>query len=170
MTPQDMVLTPKGLRFTGRLIPCSIGRGGVRRDKREGDGATPAGVHQITGLLYRPDRMACPAPWAQPIGLRDLWCDDVSSVAYNQPVRAPFIPSHERLRRADPLYDMILLTNYNWPRAKPDRGSAIFLHIWRKPRYPTEGCIAFARGDLQWLVKAIGPGTRLIVPPLSVIS
>ena len=162
-----MLLTPKGLRFMNRLIPCAVGRGGVRSLKREGDGATPAGRHHIAGLLYRSDRMPRPAPWAQPIGLRDLWCDDVASVAYNQPVRAPFAPSHEHLRRPDPLYDVVLLTDYNWPEAEPGRGSAIFLHVWRKPRHPTEGCIAFARKDLLWLVRRIGPGARLIVPPLS---
>ena len=39
-----MVLTREGLRFAGRLWPCTIGRGGVRRDKREGDGGTPRGI------------------------------------------------------------------------------------------------------------------------------
>ena len=33
-----------GLRIAGRRLPCSIGRGGITTDKREGDGATPAGV------------------------------------------------------------------------------------------------------------------------------
>ena len=40
MTPRDLVLTPRGIRFMGRYFPCSVGRGGVMRDKREGDGAT----------------------------------------------------------------------------------------------------------------------------------
>ncbi len=162
----DLVLTPKGVRFAGRVFLCAIGRGGVRRDKREGDGATPAGIHRITGLLYRADRMACPAPWARPIGPRDLWCDDPASPAYNMPVRAPFAARHERLFRPDPLYDMILTTDWNSAPPRPGAGSAIFLHIWRRPGYPTEGCIAFAREDLMWIVTRIGPGTRLIVPPL----
>ena len=68
-----MVLTREGLRFAGRLWPCTIGRGGVRRDKREGDGATPAGVHRIVGLLYRPDRLRRPAPRAAPIGPGAQW-------------------------------------------------------------------------------------------------
>ncbi|MCP6053683.1 hypothetical protein NL338_26220, partial [Klebsiella pneumoniae] len=54
-----------------------------RRDtaKREGDGATPAGIHRIAGLLYRPDRLPRPAPWAEPIGPGDLWCDDPADPA-----------------------------------------------------------------------------------------
>lgn len=162
-----MVLTPQGLRFRGRLIPCSIGKGGVTRTKREGDGATPAGIHRITGLWYRPDRMPCPAPWAQPIGPRDLWCDDPGHPAYNHHATAPLAASHENLRRADPLYDLILTTDWNWPRATPGKGSAIFLHQWRRPRFGTEGCIAFARPHLIWLARQARPGTTLCVPASS---
>ena len=123
-----MVLTPRGLRFAGRLWPCTIGRGGLTADKREGDGATPRGRHHITGLLYRPDRMARPAPWAEPIRPGDLWSDEPQDEDYNTLVRAPYTGSHEALRRADPLYDLVLLTDWNWPDATPGRGSAIFLH------------------------------------------
>lgn len=159
-----MVLTPAGVRFAGRLFPCSIGRGGVRAIKREGDGATPAGIHRIVGLLYRPDRMAKPAPWATPIGPRDLWCDASGHPAYNHHVRAPFPAAHEMLRRADPLYDLVLVTDWNWPDAQPDAGSAIFLHQWRAPRFPTAGCIAFSRRDLRHVAALVAPGTRVIVP------
>lgn len=164
MSPDDLVLTPRGIRFAGRFFPCAIGRGGVRVDKREGDGATPAGVHRITGLCYRADRMPRPAGWAIPIAPGDLWSDDMDDPAYNHLVTAPHQFGHERLRRADPLYDLILTTDWNWPDAVPGRGSAIFLHIWRKPRHPTDGCIAFRRDHLLWIIARIGLGSRVIVP------
>ncbi len=164
LTPRDMVLTPMGLRFGGRTLPCSIGKGGISTTKREGDGATPAGAHRIVGMLYRPDRMSPPANWAVPIGPGDLWSDDPGDGSYNHMVRAPYRHSHERLRRADRLYDLVLLTDWNWPRSVPGRGSAIFVHRWRKPGHPTEGCVALAPKNLLWLARRIGPGTRLIVP------
>lgn len=165
MSPADLVLTPRGVRFAGRVIPCAIGRGGITADKHEGDGATPAGMHRIMGLFYRPDRMARPVSWAEPIRPFDLWSDDASDAAgYNQLHRAPYSGSHERMRRADPLYDLVLLTDWNWPVAEPGRGSAIFLHLWRKAHHPTEGCVAFARSDLMWILDRIEPGTRLVVP------
>ncbi|MBN9889566.1 L,D-transpeptidase family protein [Salipiger abyssi] len=160
----EMVLTSLGLRFAGRVWPCSIGRGGIRADKREGDGATPVGAHRIVGTLYRPDRVARPAPWADPILPGDLWSDDAGDPAYNTLVRAPYAPSHECMRRADPLYDIVLLTDWNWPDAVPGRGSAIFLHQWRRPGFPTEGCIAFRRDHLRQIAVLAAPGTRLIVP------
>lgn len=165
MTPEDLLLTPTGLLAFGRRLPCTIGRSGVTRAKREGDGATPAGVHRIIGLMYRPDRIAASAlpDWAVPIDPGDLWCDDPASPDYNHLVRAPFAPSHERLRRADPLYDVILTTDWNWPHAVPGKGSAIFLHRWRRPGAPTAGCVALDPRDLLWLVHRITHRTRLIV-------
>lgn len=163
MTPSDLVLTPTGLRFRGCRYPCTIGRGGTRRDKREGDGATPLGIHHITAMLYRPDRMARPAPWATPIRPGDLWSDDAGQPDYNLMVRAPYFHSHEALRRADPLYDLVLVTDWNWPDATPGHGSCIFIHQWRRPGFPTEGCIAFRRDHLRRIARSILPGTRVIV-------
>lgn len=167
MISRDLVLTPKGVKFAGHLYPCSIGKGGIRADKREGDGATPVGTHRIVGMLYRADRIAQPAPWARPIGPQDLWSDSPEDARYNTLVRAPYAPSHEALRRADPFYDLILLTDWNWPMAAPYKGSAIFIHQWQRPRYPTEGCIAFRRDHLRQIAARITPATRLIVPKLA---
>ncbi|MEM7317380.1 MAG: L,D-transpeptidase family protein [Pseudomonadota bacterium] len=164
MNAFDLVLTRLGLRFQGQTLPCSVGRGGVSTRKREGDGATPAGTLRIVGMMYRPDRVASPARWAVPIGPGDLWSDDPWDAAYNLPVRAPYHRSHEGLRRADPLYDLILITDWNYPDAIAGLGSAIFLHQWRRPGYPTEGCVALARRHLHQIAGQIQPGTRLIIP------
>ena len=166
MTPDDLVLTPRGIRFQGRHYPCTIGKGGLSRRKREGDGATPVGTHAIVGMLYRPDRIPAPTPWAVPIGQGDLWSDDVAAEDYNMMVRAPYPHSHEVLRRPDPLYDLVILTNWNWPYAVQGRGSAIFVHQWRRAGFPTEGCIAFSRENLHRIACNLKPTSRLIVPPL----
>ncbi|MBV1868372.1 MAG: L,D-transpeptidase family protein [Marinosulfonomonas sp.] len=163
MTPDDLVVTKQGLRFQGRRFPCSIGRGGIVANKQEGDGGTPRAELQITGCLYRPDRVSSPNIWAKPIRIGDLWSDASDDTRYNTLVRAPHAFSHEVLRRADPLYDLVLLTDWNWPNARPGKGSAIFVHTWRKPRHPTEGCVALASADLRYIAQRIRPGTRLIL-------
>jgi len=165
MSRIDLVVTRWGARFMGRRFACATGRGGITRAKREGDGATPEGTHGFVGLLYRPDRLAAARlpDWALRIGPSDLWSDDSRDPDYNLMVRAPHGWRHERLRRADRLYDLILITDWNWPRAIPGEGSAIFVHVWRKPRHPTAGCIAFARADLLWIARRIRHRTRLIV-------
>ena len=163
MTPDDLVLTPRGVRFQGQLYPCTIGKTGITHNKREGDKATPAGIHRIVGMLYRPDRIPAPVPWAMPIGPRDLWSDDGTQGDYNSLVQAPYPHSHEVLRRADPLYDLVILTNWNWPDAVAGRGSAIFIHQQRRPGYPTEGCVAFSRAHLHDIAARLTRHSRLIV-------
>ena len=164
MTADDLVLAKTHLRFLGRRFPRSVGRAGVSAAKHEGDGATPRGVHRIVGLLYRPDRIARPADWAVPIRPGDLWADDPRHEDYNLMVRAPYPWSHERLRRSDPLYDLILITDWNWPFAERGRGSAIFLHRWRRPGHPTEGCVALRQDHLQWIARRLTYASRVIVP------
>ncbi|MEM8978323.1 MAG: L,D-transpeptidase family protein [Pseudomonadota bacterium] len=170
MSPEDLVVTPTGLRFWNRFFPMTLGRSGISSHKREGDGATPAGRHGIVGMLYRPDRMAKPADWAVPILPRDLWCDDPKHEDYNLMVKAPFQGSAEQLRRADPLYDLVILTNWNWPFARKDEGghgSAIFIHRWRRPGAATEGCIALDPVHLLWIAERISYQTKLVVPGAS---
>lgn len=159
----QLIVTRQGFHGFGRHIPCAIGRGGILGDKREGDGGTPRGDLTVMGLFYRPDRMPAPTPWAEPILPGDLWSDASDDQRYNQLVRTPYAPSHEKMRRADPLYDAVLITDWNWPVAKAGRGSAIFLHIWRRPRYPTEGCIAFSKANFRWLLPRLAPGSVLSV-------
>jgi len=159
--PDDIVVTKWGARFRGRRFPCAIGKGGITDNKHEGDGATPRGIHALPHVWARPDRISVHG--ARPITPRDLWCDAPNHALYNGAVKSPFSGSHEKLRRADPLYDLFVVTDWNWPVATPHKGSAIFVHRWRKPRHPTEGCVAFRADHLAWIVDHITPRTRLVI-------
>jgi len=110
--------------------------------------------------------MEAPCDWAVPIRPGDVWSDDPGHEDYNLMVRAPYPYSHEALRRADPLYDLVLITDWNWPQAVRQRGSAIFVHRWRAPGYPTAGCVALRPDHLRWITGRIRHQTRLIIPPL----
>jgi len=110
--------------------------------------------------LYRGDRLG--SINGEVIGPGNIWSDDPKDPAYNQlcPTASPGY-SHERLMRADPLYDLIGVLDYNLTNPTPGFGSAIFLHIWRKPRHPTEGCIAFDLRDLLWLHENLPLGSLI---------
>jgi len=163
LNPSDLNLTPSGLRYLGCTYPCTIGKGGITSNKREGDGATPRGTHRIVGMFFRPDRMAKPNTWAIPIGPNDLWSDDMNDVDYNHHVKRPYPHSHEVLRRADPLYDLVMITDWNWPDAVSGQGSAIFIHQYRRAGFPTEGCIGLRRDYLHAIARSVTTETRLIV-------
>ncbi|MCY4306030.1 MAG: L,D-transpeptidase family protein [Aestuariivita sp.] len=163
MTSSDIVITRLGLRFLSRQIPCMIGRSGITSHKNEGDSATPRGIHSITGFFYRPDRVSRPSSLFVPIRPRDLWSDDVSDPSYNLMVQAPHEYRCERLTRSDPLYDVLIVINWNWPIAISGKGSAIFLHQWRRCCYPTEGCIAVRRDHLIWIARRVCKNTHFII-------
>lgn len=144
---------------------CAIGRGGVRRHKREGDGATPVGAWSLRRLLYRPDRLSPPetALPSAPLAPDDGWCDDPADPQYNRPVRFPFAASHERLWRDDEIYDLLVVLAHNDDPLRPDAGSAIFLHVARPDYGPTEGCVALARDDLLRYLREATTGSRVRV-------
>lgn len=162
----DMIVTRWGARFMGRPIPCAIGRGGMTEDKREGDGATPRGIWTLPAGMYRADRRTAPRTTLplRPIGAQDLWSDDPKDPNYNHLINTyRYTYGHEKLRMAPPLYDVFLISDQNWPNAIPGKGSALFVHNWRRPRYPTAGCIAFAPNDLDWILARWQPNSRILV-------
>ena len=147
--------------------PCAIGRSGVvaGAEKREGDGASPAGAWPMRRLLYRPDRLAPPETGLPVTALAadDGWCDDPRDRAYNQPVQLPYAASHERLWREDEIYDLIVVLGHNDAPVKPGLGSAIFLHCARPDFTPTEGCVALAPETLLQLLATAGPDDRVVI-------
>lgn len=149
------------LRAGAWRVRVALGQGGVRADKREGDGATPSGLLPLRGILYRADRLtaadravlAGTLPSA-PIARCDGWCDDPGDADYNTAVTLPHRARHERLWREDDLYDIVGVLGWNDDPAVHGRGSAIFLHVAANGFTPTEGCLALARPDLLALLGA----------------
>lgn len=162
--PHDLVVTKWGARFLGCEIPCAIGRGGIGQKAGEGDGITPCGTFELLEIWIRPDRIDLGGVWPvlRPITPQSIWSDDPYDPKYNQPKIGRWDGfSHESLRRPDPLYDIFGVIDFNYPEAEPGAGSAIFLHVWRKPRHPTEGCVAFDRRDLAWIFANWTPTSRV---------
>ncbi|MXU64827.1 L,D-transpeptidase family protein [Rhodobacteraceae bacterium KN286] len=156
-----MTVTRWGALYRGRRFACAIGRGGIGHKRGEGDNVTPVGTHRLTDVYVRGDRLQLPG--ARVIGPRALWCDAPDHPDYNTQVQAPFGASAERMHRPDPLYDIVGVLDFNRAPVRPGKGSAIFLHVWRGPRVPTAGCIAFARVDLVWILERWTEGSRVVV-------
>ena len=149
--------------FQGRVFRAALGRGGIRQDKHEGDGATPSGALPLRRVLYRADRTPRPdcAVAVEPLAPDDGWCDDPAHPDYNRMIRLPHPARHEALWRDDGVYDIIGVLGWNDQPAVRDRGSAIFLHIARPDFAPTEGCVALALPDLRHLLAAGLTGLRV---------
>lgn len=148
-----------------RTFRCALGPAGIVAEKREGDGATPAGRFPLRRVLYRADRMAAPETGLPVSALRpeDSWCDAPDDPNYNRPVTLPYPASHERLWRDDAVYDIIVILGHNDDPPVPGRGSAIFLHVARPGYTDTEGCVALTLEDLKTVLAGCGPGDHLAV-------
>lgn len=163
----DLVYSAGRLAWRGSAAPAACGRGGVRRDKREGDGASPLGTFPLLQSFYRPDRVAPPLSGLPIRALRadDGWVDDPADRQYNRLVTLPYPAHHETLWRDDGLYDLIVVIGYNTDPPLPGRGSAIFLHVARPEFTPTVGCIAVARDVLLRVLGLLGPGSAITIRP-----
>ncbi|MGH7110607.1 MAG: L,D-transpeptidase family protein [Stellaceae bacterium] len=151
----------------GRRMRCALGRGGIvpAADKREGDGATPAGTWPMREVLFRADRLGeiVTALACRELSPADGWCDDPADPAYNRLVSLPY-PAHcEHLWLADHAYDVIVPLGYNDDPVVKGRGSAIFLHVAAPGFAPTAGCVALALSDLLAVLREAEPGAAVRV-------
>jgi L,D-peptidoglycan transpeptidase YkuD (ErfK/YbiS/YcfS/YnhG family) len=163
-----------GDRRRGRLmagpfasIAVALGRGGIKANKREGDGATPAGRFRVKRVWWRGDRGPRPGgllPTRQ-ITQADAWCEDPGDRRYNQPIRLSPGQAGDRLWRDDHLYDLVIELDHNTRPRIAGRGSAVFVHLARPGFAPTAGCVALGRRELRWLLGRLQPTTEIMIHP-----
>ena len=156
----------RGWLIAGALaIPVALGRGGIRANKREGDGGTPRGSVRLRRLWWRADKYPRPHTSlpTQRIGAEDGWCENPADRHYNRPVKVPQHSDADRLKRKDDLYDFIIEIDHNTRPRVAGRGSAVFIHAARPGLAPTAGCVALELNALRRLLARIGPRTRFVV-------
>ncbi len=155
-----------GIVVIGHLaVSCALGHSGTRALKREGDGATPAGRWRFGTVLRRPDRTR-PLNTALCVKLLRLdmgWCDDPGDRNYNRAVRLPYPASHEKMWRADGLYDIVMTLSHNMRPRIAGLGSAVFFHLASPGLGPTAGCVAVSARDMRRILPYLGHRTELVV-------
>lgn len=146
-------------------LPVALGRGGIKANKREGDGGTPRGAFRLKRVWWRADRHPRPrtALPAKRIGVADAWCEDPSDRRYNRPIKVPLQAIGERLARKDNLYDFIVEIDHNTRPRISRRGSAVFIHAAHDRFAPTAGCVALELNTLRRLLSRLGPHTKIVV-------
>ncbi len=134
-------------------------------NKREGDGATPAGSFPLASGFYRPDRMPPPRSGllVRALSPQDGWVDDPPDANYNRLVSLPYRAHAEQMWLEDAVYDLLVVIGYNMDPVVPGAGSAIFLHIARPDFSPTAGCIAVEKDVLVRLMPLLGFGSTITV-------
>jgi L,D-peptidoglycan transpeptidase YkuD (ErfK/YbiS/YcfS/YnhG family) len=153
------------LIWPGGSARAAVGRTGVAANKREGDGATPAGIFPLASGFYRPDRMGPPHSGllVRALSPRDAWVDDPADHNYNRLISLPYPAHTEQMWLEDAVYDLLVVIRYNMDPVVPGEGSAIFLHIARPDFSPTAGCIAVEKDVLARLMPLLGFGSTITV-------
>jgi L,D-peptidoglycan transpeptidase YkuD (ErfK/YbiS/YcfS/YnhG family) len=156
----------RGILHAGPLrLPVVLGRGGIRADKREGDGGTPQGRFRLVRLWWRADRLPRPRTLlpVRRIPPDLAWCEDTTDRRYNRPFRRSANDRGDRLWRDDRLYDLLIEIDHNSLPRVAGRGSAVFIHLTRPNRGATAGCVALDPPDLVRLLARLGPATRICI-------
>ena len=142
-------------------LRCSIGKKGIKSNKKEGDYSTPKGLFSLRKLYFRKDRVNIPkCKINKKVIKRDMaWCDDSNHKNYNEEIRTFNKNLKENLYRKDYKYDYVISISHN-ERKIPGKGSAVFVHLTEDYK-PTAGCIALKKKDFEILLKLIDKKTKI---------
>ena len=161
----NLLVKNNHLFIKDKKLQCAIGRGGLKKNKVEGDLSTPIGAFKFNKIYYRADKLGETnfEIDSSIIQKNDGWCDDEKSKFYNQYIQFPFNESAEHLYREDDIYDIFCVLNYNTSPIIPGLGSAIFLHVARSNFAGTEGCIALDKEALLKIATNITYDSRIVI-------
>ena len=126
------------------IFKCCIGKKGSTINKIEGDKKTPKGTFEIENLYFRKDKIKKPWTSLKCVEIKkDMgWCDDIRfPKKYNKVLKIKKKIKHEKLKRKDNKYNLLIPIKYNFKKPIIGKGSCIFIHL-TKDYKPTAGCIA----------------------------
>ncbi|MXV49789.1 L,D-transpeptidase family protein [Pedobacter sp. HMF7647] len=148
-------------------IPVIVGRSGLAwgksllktqntegKQKKEGDGNSPAGIFKLTGLFGYNDfdsKMN-----SLKVDTATYCVDDLKSKYYNRIVKTDTVKkewnSAETMKLKDDEYKYGVFVAYNTSEIEPGKGSCIFMHIWKNSENPTSGCTAMTEENIIKLI------------------
>ena len=145
------------------IFNCSIGKNGLTKNKKEGDKKTPKGKFEIENLYFRKDKIKKPTTNLKCVKIKKNmgWSNDVNyPKKYNKLIDTRENLKHEKLKRKDYKYDLLIPIKYNFEKPICGKGSCIFIHLTKNYR-PTAGCIALKKKDYLIMLKLINRNSKI---------
>ena len=142
---------------------CCIGKNGSTKSKKEGDKKSPKGTFEIGNLYFRKDRIEKQLTLLKCIPIKKSmgWCNDIRfPKKYNKLFKIEKRIKHEKLKRKDYKYDLLIPIKYNFQKPIPGLGSCIFIHL-TKDYKPTAGCIALKEKDFLIVLKLVKKNSKI---------
>jgi D-alanyl-D-alanine dipeptidase len=167
-------------KAAGKSFPVVVGKNGLawsddarmkaetEPHKREGDGRAPAGIFKLTfafGAQAKPGFITLPytrfSEWTECV-------DDSKSSHYNRIVDRMAVgnfdwKSSEKMLAVGPQYELGVFVAHNSSPPEKEKGSCIFLHIWKDEATGTAGCTAMARADIERILGWLAPGKNPVL-------
>lgn len=156
-------------KMVGESFPVVIGRNGLAwgneltrqttatKIKHEGDGSAPAGMFPLTATFGKGSKPeAVELPYSKLDEFTEC-VDDTKSFHYNRIVNRMQVgnfdwKSSEKMFAITPEYDLGIFVAYNTYPVVKEKGSCIFLHIWKDEATSTDGCTAMERRNLERII------------------
>ena len=142
---------------------CCVGKNGSTNSKKEGDKKSPKGTFEIENLYFRKDRIKKPLTLLKCIPIKKSmgWCNDIRfPKKYNKLFKIEKTFKHEKLKRKDYKYDLLIPIKYNFKKPITGLGSCIFIHL-TKDYKPTAGCVALNEKDFLIMLKLIKKNSKI---------
>ncbi len=151
------------LQIEDFIFKCCIGKNGLSSKKVEGDKKTPIGTYHIEHLYFRKNRIKNLSTSLKCIEIKEMmgWCNDTNfPKKYNKLFKIKKGIYHEKLKRKDSKYDLLIPIKYNFKKPIAGLGSCIFIHL-TKDYKPTAGCVALKKKDFLIMLKLIKKNTKI---------
>ena len=143
-----------------------VGKNGLTKEKKEGDGKTPIGEFKLGIILgkYPKEQVNTKLEYKQ-ITENMYWVDDIESEYYNQLVDTSLVikkdwNTAEHLIDYPIQYEYLIEIKTN-PSNIRGKGSAIFLHCTNNRA--TAGCIAIDKQIMKELIENIDKQTKIVI-------
>ncbi len=145
------------------ILKCCIGKKGLTSKKKEGDDKTPVGNFKIENLYFRKDKLKKPTTNLKCVKIKKNmgWSNDVNyPKKYNKLIDTRENLKHEKLKRKDYKYDLLIPIKYNFEKPISGKGSCIFIHLTKNYK-PTAGCIALKKKDYLIMLRLINRNSKI---------
>ncbi len=145
------------------IFRCCIGKKGTTSFKSEGDKKTPKGTFKIGNLYFREDRLKKPQTKLKCVKIKNCmgWSNDSRYPSkYNKLINTKEKIRHEKLKRKDFKYNLLIPIKYNFNKPMKNKGSCIFIHLTRNYK-PTAGCVGLKKNDFLIMLKLIEKNTKI---------
>lgn len=158
--PWPVSLGSKGMAWGRGRQPDMTAKG----SKQEGDLTAPAGVFRLGDAYGYAHSAPAHVRWPyHAVGPNWVCVDDPRSSRYNEIFDSSGVVKDWRtaeiMRRQDPLYSWLINVEQNTP-STCGCGSCVFLHVWRRPNAPTEGCTAMDEKNILELLRWLDPAAH----------